>query len=61
MNQPTFTIGDTVIFTPKAASLQWAAGERTVTGFQYRMIKLECGNVVLLAWPHELELKFKRG
>lgn len=49
-------IGDRVIFTPNPnRRLGWAAGIRTVAGFYGKFIRLECGNITLLASPEELE------
>ena len=48
-------IGDKVIFWPSLKSLEWAAGYRTVKGFENGMVLLECGNVKLLAKKEELK------
>ena len=48
-------IGDKVIFWPSLKSLEWAAGYRTVAGFEGNMVRLECGNIKLLAKKNELK------
>jgi hypothetical protein len=48
--------GDTVIFTPTGKMRNWAAGVRTVAGVYGEFIRLECGNIKLLATKEELRL-----
>lgn len=48
-------IGDKVIFWPSLKSLEWAAGIRTVAGFEGEYVRLECGNIKLLAKQSELK------
>jgi hypothetical protein len=48
--------GDTVIFTPTVRTLNWAAGLRTVAGVEGEFIRIECGNIKLLAKREELRL-----
>lgn len=46
--------GACVMFAPKCKTLEWAAGVRTVTGFENGMVRLGCGDVKLLALEVEL-------
>ena len=48
-------IGDKVLFWPSHDSLAWAAGMRTVAGFEGEMVRLECGNIKLLAFANEIK------
>lgn len=52
----TINTGDTVQFTPKPISLQWAAGRRVVKSVSDGIVLLECGNVRLEARMDEVEL-----
>jgi len=48
-------IGDKVLFWPSQKTLGWAAGIRTVAGFEGEYVRLECGNIKLLAKQSELK------
>jgi hypothetical protein len=51
----TIKVGDKVLFWPSHDSLAWAAGMRTVAGFEGDMVRLECGNIKLLAKESEIK------
>lgn len=48
-------IGDQVDFQPGKGPLDWAKGIRTVAGFEGEYVRLECGNIKLLAKQSEIK------
>jgi len=60
INQSKISVGDRVKFTPKVKHLEWAAGTRTVTGFESGCVKLKCGDIKLLARFDELSTVFEK-
>ena len=51
----TIKVGDKVLFWPSQKTLDWAAGIRTVAGFEGEYVRLVCGNIKLLAKQSELK------
>lgn len=47
--------GDKVDLQPGKGSLNWAKGIRTVAGLEGEFVRLECGNIKLLAKKEELK------
>lgn len=49
-----FSPGDTVLYTPHRKEFGWAAGFRKIIRIQGDLYQLECGNIKLHAFAHEL-------